>query len=177
MPINVEREVCGKTMTKKRDEKFLGGTSQSPLIPRAFLLLLNFNLDFDKLNPRESEYGAFRYVDVPKALQAVVDVHVALGDPVISTDEDGSKFALFGVSLDTGKTGDLILALHVLKTRDGKGAKNVRNCHPFGYGDGDDSADSARLNFPEFIAFMNSKGSDIFIFLLLLFCLIFIFIR
>ena len=116
----------------------------------------------DELEPGESNSGHYRFKNIDKVLQSLVDAHRRHGDPVFSEAADNSKFVPIGVSFDSNKADDVLLQLAMLKTTDLKGAKNSQNCHVVGAGPGDDSAVSFKVNYPEYVAAINKKGTAFF---------------
>jgi hypothetical protein len=115
-------------------------------------LLLSFCLAFDLLEPKESEQGCWRYTNVQNTMQAIVDVAIECGDPVLSAAERIDY--TFGI--DGGKFGGTIVSVNLVHSRNGLGTRDVRNCHIVGIGEVPDNRSSLKSNFPEWITFMNS---------------------
>lgn len=110
-----------------------------------------FHLEFDALQPYETTGGCFTYKLIEPVLQAIVDVGRRIGHPVANSE----RVVDFAYSFDAGAFGGTILSANLIYTRDGHGARDVRNCHVLGVGEIADNGYALKHNFPHFLTFVN----------------------
>lgn len=105
--------------------------------------------------PLESNDGCYKFTSLKNYLQEFVTLAVQKGHLVIYVAADGARYIDLGFSFDGGAWGGSLLQVLLLRTADGLGARNVNHCHPILVGLVKDTAASLRMNYPEFLEFIN----------------------
>lgn len=106
----------------------------------------------------ESLGGVWKYTNVCGVLQQITDVHLGLGHPMLSPKSTID----FVFSIDAAASGVTVASVAAVHTRDGHGARDVRNCHPLGLGEVPDTFNGFMDHFGEVVALLNG-GCQIFI--------------
>lgn len=73
-----------------------------------------------------------------------------IGHPVKS-----GGFIDFSITFDAGKFGGTALSISLLNSKEGHGARDVRNCHVIGVGPVADTATSLLTNYSELVDAVN----------------------
>jgi len=110
---------------------------------------------FDKLSPEESPSGCWKFSSMEAILQEIVSVGERCGHPIVAPSAHGIDIAF---TFDAGKFGGTVLAACLLHTKDGHGARDVRNCNPIGLGEVLDTGSSLSANFLEFEKLLLGSG-------------------